>query len=288
MNNITRVPIILGDNFTNDAKEWINDKFGTIHTIMIGGDIWFIGKEIAEVLKYKKPWDAIKQHVDKEDKYMVSKKKLEQMAYLKDYCIKRGILSESQMGGVQKLTLINEAGMYSLILQSKMKSARKFKNWVTHEVLPSIRKYGAYITPEKLDTISNNPDEMKKLVENLQQENESLKSKITNLTPLAEYTTKVLKSDEALPITLVAKEYGMTAQAFNKLLNKFKILFKKGKRWNPYKTFAPLGWFMNQTYEYEDNSNKVHTTTSLYVTQLGRNKLREYLDKRNIHAILHI
>ena len=112
-----------------------------------------------------------------------------------------------------------------------------------------------------------------------------MKKLVDELKSDAEYTRQVLKSDEALPITLIAKEYGMTAQQFHSLLNKHKILFRKGKRWHPYKSHANLGWFINQTYKYEDKSSKIHTSTTLYVTQLGRRELEKVLINKGVKRI---
>ena len=111
-----------------------NAEFGSVRTIIINNEPYFVGKDVAEILGYSKPRNAIASHVDDEDR--------------KDAPI------QGDLGGKQIMTVINESGLYSLILSSKLPSAKKFKHWVTADVLPSIRKRGMYATDELL----NNPD----------------------------------------------------------------------------------------------------------------------------------
>lgn len=112
----------------NEIEIFKNPEFGEVRTTMIDGEPWFVGKDVAEALGYSNTADAIGKHVDDEDKQT----------------------SQFAMGGQNyNMTIINESGLYSLVLSSKLPSAKKFKHWVTHEVIPSIRKTGSY-------TISNN------------------------------------------------------------------------------------------------------------------------------------
>lgn len=107
----------------NDIKIFENEEFGQVRTILKNGDPWFVGKDIATVLGYAKPADTIRKRVDEED---------------------RGISKMETPSGIQEMTIINESGLYSLIFGSKLDSARKFKRWVTSEVLPTLRKTGTY------------------------------------------------------------------------------------------------------------------------------------------------
>ena len=104
-------------------KIFENEEFGQIRTVMRDGEVWFVGKDVANGLGYSNARKALGDHVDKEDK---------------------GVTKRDTLGGVQELTIVNESGLYSLILSSKLPSARKFKRWVTSEVLPAIRKTGIY------------------------------------------------------------------------------------------------------------------------------------------------
>lgn len=107
----------------NNIKIFENAEFGQVRTVIIDGEPWFVGKDVAVALGYEKPTDTVRKHVDKED---------------------RGISEMATPSGMQKTTIINESGLYSLILRSKLESAKKFKRWVTAEVLPTIRKTGVY------------------------------------------------------------------------------------------------------------------------------------------------
>lgn len=110
----------------NDIMIFNNEEFGQLRTTEINGEVWFVGKDVANILGYSNPRDAINKHVDEEDK---------------------GVAKCDTLGGVQELTTINESGVYALVFGSKLQSAKKFKHWVTHEVLPSIRKTGGYRIP---------------------------------------------------------------------------------------------------------------------------------------------
>lgn len=125
-----------------------------VRTVLVNDEPYFVGKDVAEILGYSKPRNAISTHVDEEDK--------------QDAPI------QGDLGGKQKMTIINESGLYSLILKSKLPNAKKFKRWVTSEVLPAIRKHGAYLTDEKAYDITHNPDSLADL---LLQAGEQLKQK---------------------------------------------------------------------------------------------------------------
>lgn len=114
----------------SDIKVFENKEFGNLRTVTLEDNIWFVGKDVAAALGYEKPTDAVRKRVDEED---------------------RGISKMETPSGVQEMTIINESGLYSLILSSKLPSAKRFKHWVTSEVLPSIRKNGQYIVNTKSD-----------------------------------------------------------------------------------------------------------------------------------------
>ena len=133
----------------HEIKIFENPRFGKIRTIEIEGEPWFVGKDVAEVLRYQNPSKALADHVDAEDKLN-----------------NETLSSLGQRGG----WLINESGLYSLVLSSKLPSAKAFKRWITSEVIPSIRKHGAYMTPDKLEDILLNPDTLITLATELKKE----------------------------------------------------------------------------------------------------------------------
>lgn len=116
----------------NDLLTFTSDRFGKIRAVTIEGEPWLVGKDVAAALGYKNPRDALNKHVDPEDK---------------------GVAKRDTLGGEQEMTIINESGFYSLAFGSKMKEAKAFKRWVTHEVLPSIRKTGGYLTEDAKDEL---------------------------------------------------------------------------------------------------------------------------------------
>lgn len=132
-----------------------NAEFGKIRVVNLDGEAWFVGKDVAERLGYSEAAKAVREHVEDEDK---------------------GVSEMDTPGGKQKVVIINESGLYSLVLSSKLPNAKKFKRWVTSDVLPSIRKHGAYMTPETLQAAILNPDTMIKLCQQLKVEQEKCKA----------------------------------------------------------------------------------------------------------------
>lgn len=126
-----------------------NPSFGQIRTVSINDEPWFVGKDVAEILGYSRTADAIRAHVDTEDK---------------------GVCKTPTPSGEQDMVIINESGLYSLILSSKLPNAKEFKRWVTSEVLPSIRKHGAYMTNDTLEKALTSPDFLIRLATNLKEE----------------------------------------------------------------------------------------------------------------------
>ena len=155
-----------------------NEEFGKIRTLDIDGVPWFIGKDVAEALGYEKIRNALSKHVDADD------------------ALKRGVIDS--LGRTQETTLINESGLYSLILSSKLPSAKKFKRLVTSEVIPSIRKHGAYVTESTLEKMLDSREFTADILEALAEEhakNAELEGRVSELTQKARYciTTDDLK-----------------------------------------------------------------------------------------------
>lgn len=134
----------------NELQMFESAEFGKMRTLVKDGDPWFVGKDVAEILGYSNTRDAMAKHVDDEDKNTVA--------------IRDGIQ------GNPNVTIINESGLYSLILSSKLLTAKKFKRWVTSEILPAIRKHGGYLTPDKVEEILTDPDSIIRLATQLKEE----------------------------------------------------------------------------------------------------------------------
>lgn len=146
----------------NELQIFSNEKFGKLRIVLINEEPWFVGKDATQDLGYENESDAISKHVSKEDKIYWDSET--QSRFTSEFNYK----DLGQRGG----WLVNESGLYDLIFGSKLKSAKLYKRWVTKEVLPSIRKYGAYLTPEKIEEVLTNPDTIIQLATILKKEQE--------------------------------------------------------------------------------------------------------------------
>lgn len=240
----------------NDLRVF-NYEGASVRVIDRNGEPWFVGKDVAEVLGYSNPSKALIDHVDEEDKLN-----------------NESLSSLGQRGG----WLINESGLYSLILSSHLPSARQFKRWVTSEVLPSIRKHGIYATPITIDRILNDPDLGIRLFTQLKEEREKRAAlettvavqtqQIAEMNPKATYYDTVLQCKDLVTITRIAKDYRLSAQALNRILAEKKVQFKQGDMWVLYQKYAEKGYTQSKTYTYgtENEHAKMHTLW----TQAGR------------------
>lgn len=245
----------------NEIILFKHEEFGEIRTLNIDGEPWFVGRDIAEVLGYAKARNAIAKHVDGDDK--------------KDAPI------QGTLGGPQNMTIINESGLYSLILSSKLPSARKFRHWVTAEVLPSLRKHGAYITAETLHKTMSDPRELAKLLIALADEQDKrrkLEEENAFLSVKANYYDRILQSKNSVPVTQIAKDYGMSAIAFNRMLHDYGIQYSIRNSWVLYAEYANLGYTQSKTYAIDEDKAVMHTCW----TQAGRIFLYNFLAERGI------
>lgn len=175
----------------NQIQIFNNPEFGEIRTIEIKNEPWFVGKDVAEILGYTNPNEAIQEHIDSEDK-------------LNSKTLSSFEMNLGQRGG----WIINESGLYSLILSSKLPRAKEFKHWVTAEILPSIRKHGAYMTPEQIEKVLTNPDTIIQLAQNLKAEQEKcrlLESKVEEDKPKVIFADAVSTAKTSILIGELAK-----------------------------------------------------------------------------------
>ena len=258
----------------DEMKIWENEEFGTVRTVEINGEAWLVGKDVAAALGYSNPSKAVLAHVDEED---------------------RLIFQNSQNGNFEipnrGLIVINDSGLYRLALKSKLESARRFKHWVTSEVLPSIRKHGLYA----IDDLIKNPElgmrAFKALMEE-QQKNKVLEAtvaekqeKITELTPKATYCDVVLMSDDLISVTEIAKDYGKSAQWLNKRLHEYGIQFNQRGVWHLYQPYAEGGYAVTRKQVIPGRDGETHVKEHTYWTQDGRKFLYEFLKKKGILPI---
>lgn len=213
-----------------------------VRTILVNDEPYFVGKDVADVLGYSNPQKAIRDHVDLEDKTQ----------------------NDSFTVNGTAVVLINESGLYSLILKSKLPNAKKFKRWVTSEVLPTIRKTGSY---------SNVPQSFAqalRLAADLEEKNQLLEQQIAEYEPKISYLDTILSSTDTVATSQIAADYGMSAIALNKLLNELGVQHKVSGQWILYRKHMNQGYTKSHTSEIPKADGGTKIVMSTKWTQKGR------------------
>ena len=239
----------------NQLQIFNNPEFGNVRVVEINGEPWFVGTDVATALKYKDAFGALKKHVDDEDKL---------------------VCQINSAGQKRDATVINESGLYSLILRSNLDKAREFKRWVTNDILPAIRKTGMYINPNApIDT-----QLLRQLADEIDRQRNKvavLETQVAQLQPKASYCDLILQCPDLVSTSQIAKDYGFSGKTFNKILHNLKIQFKQGGVWLLYQKYARLGWTSTKTYHFTDIAGQEHCRVHTYWTQKGRLELYELL-----------
>lgn len=257
----------------NEIEIFKNPEFGEIRTLTIDGEPWFVGKDVAERLGYAKPENAVSAHVDTEDKTTT---------------LIQGTGSNYKSNAV----IINESGLYSLVLSSKLPTAKAFKRWVTSEVIPAIRKHGVYA----VDKLLEDPDTLIAALNQLKEERARRKEletqvgvkdqQIAELQPKAGYYDLVLQCKDAMAISKIAKDFGLSAVALNKILHDAGVQYKQGDVWLLYQKYAGKGYTQTKTDLYADSNGVQHTKVRTCWTQKGRLFIYDLLKSRNILPLI--
>ncbi len=242
-----------------------NNDFGEVRTLEQDGKTLFCGSDVAKALGYAIPSKAVNTHCKGVSKMEVPTN-----------------------GGTQQMLFIPEGDLYRLIVNSKLPSAEKFERWVFDEVIPTVRKHGLYAKDELL----NNPDlfisaleELKaerERTKRLELENAKNKQIIGELKPKASYYDLILQNKSLMPISQIAKDYGMSGKAFNKLLHELGVQFKQGNTWLLYQGYADQGYTQSRTFAIDAERSRMHT----YWTQKGRLFLYDLL--KNERSLLPV
>lgn len=230
-----------------------------VRTLTVDEEPYFVGKDVADILGYKKTANAINKHVDDEDK---------------------GVTKLGTPGGMQNVTIINESGLYSLIFSSKLESAKRFKRWVTSEVLPAIRKHGIYATDNVIEQTLRDPDYIINVLTEYKKEKDNnliLRQQIGELKPKADYVDEILKSPGTMTITQIAADYGLSAQKLNKLLHQARLQRRVGKQWVLYTEHMNKGYTKSHTIEIVRSDGRPDTQPQTRWTQKGRLKIHEIM-----------
>lgn len=257
----------------NEIQIFKNGEFGEVRTLVVNNEPMFVGSNVATILGYSNPQKAIRDHVDEDDKLT-----------------ERIVLS----GQNREVIIINESGLYSLILSSKLPSAKKFKHWVTSEVLPAIRKTGGYMvakqddTPELImaralqvaqDTINRHKQQLELANERIALQDTQLKQQ----APKVKYVDNVLQSVNTYTTTQMSKELGLreAKQLYNNL-KEHGYMFKQSGQWLLTAKYSEKGYTKSRTYQFTRNDGSIGTSSTTVWTEKGRHWLHELQSNNKI------
>lgn len=245
-----------------------NPDFGDVRTVIRDGEPWFVAADVCRALDVD---STATRRLDDDEK---------------------GLHSTQTLGGEQNMTIVNEPGLYSLVLGSRKPEAKAFKRWITHDVIPAIRRHGMYA----LDEILENPDIAIAALQQLKDEREKRKAlestvavqsqQLAELAPKASYYDIVLNCKDLLSISKIAKDYGKSAIWLNDKLAELKVQYKQGGVWLLYQRYAEKGYTSTKTHTYPANDGEIHSKILTMWTQKGRLFIYELLKENGILPLI--
>lgn len=245
----------------SNIKIFENERFGALRTVEQSGEPWFVGKDVADTLGYQNGSRDINRHVDDEDRHKV-------------------MLFDGKQN--KETLIINESGLYSLILSSKLPTAREFKRWVTSEVLPSIRKTGGYITGQEelsdADLMAKALLVAQRQIEQREQRINALETANKRLIPDAEYG-RSLQSKHGITTTSIAKELGMSAVTLNKRLHELGVQYRQSGQWYLYRKYQDKGLTTTRTVPIVRFDGKPDVRRETLWTMAGHRFIRDLMTK---------
>jgi len=241
----------------NNLMIFENPEFGAVRSILIDGEPWFVAADVCKALELEKTNRALSRLDDDE----------------------KGAHSVSTPGGRQRMSIISESGLYSLILGSRKPEARAFKRWITHEVIPSIRKHGAYMTDSLLDALEAHPEAVPEYLNRLRSENarnRELNRRLRLALPKAEYYDAFVDPADCTNIRTTAKELGVPEKQFTRYLEEKKYLFRdKNRKLFPRAVKKSAGLFLVRDF-YTERGKLGHYTL---ITPAGKRHFLERTDE---------
>jgi len=244
----------------NELQVFQNSQFGNLEILTIEGKEWFPAIQVAEILGYSNPRDAVERHTKK-----------------------RGVVKHDvidKLGRKQNKKFIDEGNLYRLITRSKLPQADEFEEWVFEDVLPSIRKHGIYATDNVIEQTLRDPDYIINVLTEYKKEKEHnllLQQQVGELKPKADYVDEILKSPGTMTITQIAADYGLSAQKLNKLLHQARLQRRVGKQWVLYTEHMNKGYTKSHTIEIVRSDGRPDTQPQTRWTQKGRLKIHEIM-----------
>ena len=235
-----------------------------VRTIEVENEPWFVANDVTTILGLSNTTVAL-QRLDEDER------------------------AKYNLGRQGMTNIVNEYGLYNLVLASRKPEAKQFKRWITHEVLPTIRKHGAYLTPDKIEEALLNPDTLINLATQLKQEREArliAEQRVNELTPKATYYDLVLANKSLVTITVIAKDYGMSGKAMNKLLHELGVQYKQGSTWLLYAKYQKTGWTHSETVMIKDKNGNDKAVLNTKWTQKGRLGLYNLLKENEILPLI--
>lgn len=220
----------------------------SIRTVQLNNQPYWVLKDVCDVLELSNP-TAVANRLEDDER------------------------AKFNLGRQGEATVITESGLYAVILRSDKPNAKEFRKWVTSEVLPAIRKTGAYATPQTIEQMINNPDFTIQLLTELKKERESvnlLAATVKEYEPKVSYYDKILKNKSLMNTTVIAQDYGMSASAFNKKLHELRIQHKVGDQWILYIEHQGNGYVHSDPFIFTDKDGNNHITQTTKWTQKGR------------------
>lgn len=255
----------------NKMQVFTNEDFGEVRTIEINGEPWFVAADVCRALDIANSRDALTR-LDEDEK---------------------GVASTDTPGGEQDMSVVNEPGLYSLVLGSRKPEAKAFKRWITHEVIPSLRKYGYYAMPKDyLSALKAYVAEVE-LNQQLEAENEEQRlvigmqeQEIADLRPMKTYVDTILESTDTLTVTQIAADYGMTAQKLNRILKNENVQRKVGGQWVLKAKQQGQGYTDSKTVKITHTDGTPGTVLQTRWAQKGRLFINSLLNKHGIVALM--
>lgn len=246
----------------NDLQIFKNDTFGQVRILEKDNELWFVAKDVCDCLEIKNTTDALKR-LDNDER------------------------SRFNLGRQGETNIVNEYGLYNLVLSSRKPEAKEFKRWITHDVIPQIRKTGTYSMnipkslPEALRAYANEVElhnATKAIVAQQEQQ-------IAEFKPVKDYVDKILSSKSCLAITQIAADYGLSAQELNKILHEAGLQRKVGDQWILYRKHMAKGFTKSETFTFCRSDGRLDSKITTKWTQKGRLEIHNILSKLDIHAV---
>jgi prophage antirepressor-like protein len=225
-----------------------SEEFGKVRTYGVNGETWFVGQDVAHALGYRNTRTALAAHVEKEDKTTV-------------------LIQVDGTAYKTHAVVISESGLYALVMGSKLATARRFKHWITAEVLPAVRKEGGYLVTRPGDT---DEDILARGILVMQATLQRRAEEIARLKPKADYVDHVLDSVSCFTTTQIAKEMGMTGCELNFLLRTLGIQYRQSGQYMLYADYARQGLAQSRTLCIRFTDGRVKTHHYLVWTERGR------------------